>query len=251
MVNLTENSNSASAKVKGGDNTPFKVLAVVVIIVVVGLVVAYFTGFFDKNDKIGSSVDTGAVPGNNVIARVNGVVITQNDVNQRAQTIVSGLQTPGTQLSDEQITQAQQIAFQQLVNEILILEAAQQNNISVSNEEIDTEFEKIVTSYPDEQSFQQDLIVNNISEQDVKADIGRQLTIQKYINQNTDSAGIEVTEDEINSAFEQFSSQQEEVAGLEEVREQLVQEIFQAKFNQQIDQLIQTLQAAASIEILN
>lgn len=251
MINESGSSNVEQFRHKKSSNIPWVVLVIVIVIAVIGLAIAYFTGFFDKTVATPEPVASEQPTGTNIIAQVNGLPITENEIIQRTQLVLAGLNIPENEITEEQLIQAQQFALQQLVNEILVLSAALNNNILISDQEVQAEFDLLVGNYPDVESFQQNLVANNITEQDIRFDIGKQLTIQKYINANTDRESIEVTEDEVVSLYGQYEEQTEEPLDIEEVRAQLSEQVIQDKLNQQIDQLFQTLQEAANIEILN
>lgn len=233
------------------------VIGGVIILVAIALAVVFFTGGMGKLSDKGKSDGENAADqsqnqaSNKTVAVVDGQEITQADVDNRTSLIIAGFNIPANQVTDEQKVQARQIALQQLINETLILKAAQDSGITVSSEQVQGELDKIVGNFPDEQSFNQALDNNKLTVDDLKNDITRRLVIQKYIDDNTDSSSIEVTDDEVGQLYDQYDANQDNMPDIEEIRSQLEQQIFQQKLNQQIDALIKKLQDAADITIFN
>ena len=228
----------------------------VVVLIVIASAIIFFTGGMNKiSDKIQpggeNATQSQDETNNKTVAVVDGQEITQADVDNRTGLIIAGFNVPANQVTNDQKLQARQIALQQLINEMLILKAAESSGITVSSDQIQSELDKIIGNFPDEQSFKQALATNKVTVDDLKNDISRRLVIQKYIDANTDSSSIEVTDDEVGQLYDQYAANQENMPDIEEIRSQLEQQIFQQKLNQQIDALIKKLQDAADITIFN
>jgi len=245
-----QEASSAPVKKKAGKNGLVAGSAVVILIII-ALAIAYFSGSLEKfKGNGGDTTGQSAQEGGSIAATVDGTEITQSEVETRTGLIIAGFRLPADQITSEQTAQAKQIALQQLINETLILHAAQASGITVGSEQIQTELDAIKANFPDEQSFKQAMNDNKVTEDELRTDIARRLTIQKYIDANTDNDSIEVTEEEVNQLYDQYAANQENMPDIEEIRSQLEQQIFQQKLNQQIDEVIKKLQDAADITIL-
>lgn len=225
------------------------VLGLVLVIVAAAAVFAFDKGFFNAGGDDTAILGNTPSEESDIAARVNKAEITNDQVAARVQLILSNTQAQGTQITPDLVVAARQQALQQLINETLILQAAQDSNIAASDEAVQAQYDTFASSFPSPEQFQQALSDNNATEQEIKADITRQLTIQQYIDENTDSESIVVTDEEVKNLYDQYS-EQGEIPAIDEVRGQLEQQLRQQKLNAQIDQLIQKLADAANIEIL-
>ncbi len=229
----------------------------VIVLVIIALAIIFFTGGMDRfladsqTDDNNTTDQSQNQDNNKTVAIVDGQKITQAEVNDRTGLIIAGFNVPANQITNEQKVQARQIALQQLINEMLILKAAQSSGITVSTDEVQGELDKIIGNFPDEQSFNQALSKNNLTVDNLKNDITRRLIIQKYIDANTNGSSIEVTDDEVGQLYDQYAANQDNMPDIEEIRKQLEQQIYQQKLNKQVDALIKKLQDAADITILN
>lgn len=246
MTNENENT-TVGPKSKASSKTLFLIMGVGLAAVVIILVFIFLRGGFNQETELTPNQEQTVDP-NIPVASVDGVMITQGEINLRTQVLVNNNQLAGVELSADQLAEAERLALQQLVNETLILNAAAQDNVFVEDSEVEQEFALTVANFPDEQAFQDVLATNNLTEADVRQDIARQLTIQKYVNLNTDTGSIQVTDEEIGQLYDQYAALQDNMPLQEEIEDQLEQQLFQQKYNEQIDVLLAALQAAADIE---
>jgi len=124
-----------------------------------------------------SNVSKGNV-GEEAVATVDGDKITANEVYQLM------LKTVGTQAVD------------QLIFEKLLDQEAAKNNIAVSQADIDAEYDKIKASFPDEDTFNLQLMYAGLTEQALKDQMKPQLLLTKLIEPS-----IEVTDEELQTYY--------------------------------------------------
>lgn len=230
----TETHVSPPAKETG--STKLITWAVVVLVLVVlfaGGAYAYVNNFIP-----GVSSSFGA--NNSVAAVVNGEEITQGAVeNARAQQEQAG----GAIATDAQILDA-------LIANVLVLQAAQAQNLTATEEEIDQQIAQIEAQFGDAVAFQAALSEEGITLSDFRDGIREQLSVQKYLNATIDVTAITATEEEIQTAYDQIAAAQEDIASLEEVSAQLEALILQQKQQQRIAQLVAQLRSQADVQIV-
>lgn len=218
-------------------------------LVLAALGAAYFSGFFSEKGEDSDSSYSENYPSGNLAAEVDGMGIYQSEVDTRRDLILANAQIVPAEADVEQKSQAQSLALQQLINEILILNAAQKIGLAVNPQDVQGELDAVVANFPDQATFEQALSDNNLTLDSLKNDISRRLLIEMYIKEMTDSDNIQITEEEVLELYGQYESQQQDdLPDLEEVRGQLEQQIFQQKLNKQIDDMVAALQATAEIQ---
>jgi peptidyl-prolyl cis-trans isomerase SurA len=214
----------------------------IVIVVVIGGIITALTwadlGIFSKE---------GQKEDGKVVATVNGEKITQAKLN--AELTQAQQSAPNNQSSQNQ-SQLEGQMLDSLINQTLVLQEAEKQGISVSKEEIESSYQQIVNGFQNEEAFEKELQNRDLSKSDLKDSIRRQQIIQKYIQNNVDADQIEVTDKEIQSQYDQLTSQYEgdDAPALEEIKEQIKQQIKSQKQNQKVQELVEQLKEAADIQ---
>ncbi len=183
-------------------------------------------------------------------ARVNGEEISAAQVDDRAKVILADMRAQGVQIGPEQENFAKQQALQQLINEALLLQAAAKANITISDEQVESQFQSVANSFTSPEEFSQALAKNNTTADQLKADIKRQFTIQAYLDSQIDKNTVTASDKEIEDLYSQYAANTPEMPPLDSIKPQLEQQVRQQKFNQQVKQLLQKLASEAQIEIL-
>ena len=228
--------------------------AVILILILGGA--AFWAGIFRQTEEpAGKQSGAGSLPTQNSNfsargARVNGEEISADQVDKRAKVILADMQAQGVQIGPEQKNFAKQQALQQLINEALLLQAAAKANITISDEQIESQFQSVANSFASPEEFNQALAKNNTTADQLKTDIKRQFTIQAYLDSQIDKNVIAVSNKEIEDLYNQYAANTPGMPPLDSVRSQLEQQLSQQKFSAQVKQLLQKLASEAQIEIL-
>ena len=114
-----------------------------------------------------------------IIARVNNEVITRSELEKKSQQVA---------LEKETILKA-------LIEEHLLMQAALEENIEVTDEQVEQVLEKQIVQIGSRESFMQDVLVPlNISWSEYRAELKRQLTREKFITDKMRLRPLEQTE---------------------------------------------------------
>ena len=203
---------------------------------------AYF--YFSSNAKTDGEGE------NQTVATVNGVAITQKDVDDRIERTRETLLTQGTDISDPTVRAGVvEQTITQIVNEMLVLEDAKRSGITVTGEEIDTEFANIKARFESEEAFKTELAKNYFTEETLRVNIERELITQKYVQKISADAQIEVTEDEITALYAQAKEQNADIPPLEDVRAEAENQIRNQKLAVLVSSAVEGLRADADIVI--
>ncbi|MCP4667102.1 MAG: hypothetical protein GY849_12130 [Deltaproteobacteria bacterium] len=113
-----------------------------------------------------------------MIATVNGSEITEKLLQQEIQNVMAQYQNrvPPEQLQQMLPTIRQQ-ALESIINRELLLQEAVGKNIAPTGGEIDAELKRLVSRFQTPEQFRQQLVAMGMSEEAVRSDIERSLTI--------------------------------------------------------------------------
>lgn len=184
--------------------TIFLVLAVVVVV----LAILAATGVFKQ-----SSTGGGSGP----VATVNGEDIKRDEY----QAILMQMQQAPGQSGKEVSEQRKQQILKQLINQELVYQAATDEGISASKKEIEKRYQEAVSRIGSEEKFQKQLEENDITKQEVKNRIERQIVMQKYRDQLKEENDITVTEQDVKDFYDNNLGSQEQAPPFEQLKEQL------------------------------
>lgn len=161
--------------------------------------------------------------------------------------VVNGEQISRLELLMELEKTEGQRVLQTLVTEKLIEQEANERNLSVSQEEIDSEIAKIEESISGQGQNLDDLLaIQNFTRDQLREQLHNQLLLQKMVDENA----VEVTDEEINEYIEQNQDSFPEEADFEEIRSNLSEQLRQQKLNTEVQNLLTQLQSEANIDIL-
>ena len=133
-----------------------------------------------------------------IVARVNAKEITAAELEKQYQARISG----APQLPTPEESQA--LKFQllsQMIDDEILLQMAASAGLNATDAEVDTKFTDLKSQYTEEQ-FQQMLQQQKVKPEDIKADMRKNLTLEKLVTKEITSR-INVSEAEISDVFEQ------------------------------------------------
>lgn len=165
------------------------------------------------------------------VAMVGGEAITQAQLEQRMdlnkKTILA--QDPSIDFESEQnqnVLLAQ--TLEQLINERILLQAAQARGISVSTSEVDDQFDIIAARFETEEAFNEELKNSGLTVNVFRNNIKNELIIREYIDALGTEGNVAVTQAEVESAYATVAAQDSSIPALTEVYSQ-VEELLKAQ----------------------
>ena len=225
----------------------------------VGLIVAGLVAVFALTtsgiiDLRGSGNE--ALTGNtDPIALVNGEVITQGDYDQQfkqAEAVLNSL-GGGAQTQDEVFMQELRgRIIDDLVNSELLHQKALEAGFAPTEDEIDAEFETTIEQVGGQEALEAQLATIGLDEDGLRDVITKQIAIEAFINENTDVEGVTVTDEEVQTLYDESTAEmdEEQKPPLDIVRPQIEAQIQQEKTGEIIQAFVETLREDAEIEIL-
>jgi peptidyl-prolyl cis-trans isomerase SurA len=131
-------------------------------------------------------------PGPDVWALVNGKEIHRDEVEKYFRTRVNA---EGPAPSQEEALSLKLNILDELINNEILLERASKANLIASDAEVEDKFTESKSPYTEEE-FQKKLKDSNLTVDDLKADIRRQLSVQKLLNREV-VAKISITDQDV------------------------------------------------------
>lgn len=236
----TENQTPSEqgGKRKGGKGLLF---FIIIIIIVAAVAVVYL------KPNLLSQVGVG---GGEVSATVDGIEISAQQVEDRIERNRAALEAQGNDLEDpETLAQLEAQIITQLVNEQLVLADANILGITVTDEEIEEQLATIRGRFETDEAFATELENNRFTEKSLRANVERELLIQKYVQQVADSQPIEISDEEIQTLYDQLAEQNEELPALEELAPQIEDQLRNQQLGQIVDSVVTDLRTEADIVI--
>ncbi len=116
------------------------------------------------------------------VAIVNGVTILTKVYNGQVQAILGQYASQGVTLQDAQKVELKNKVLENLIDQELLYQDAKSTGLTVSDEAVNTQFEAVKSQFPDDATYQKALAAQNITEEEIKTDIGKSLLVENYIN---------------------------------------------------------------------
>jgi len=191
------------------------------------------------------------------VATVNGEGILKTDYESQLAGAKSAYEQQGINIEDldtEAKEEMERSVLDQLINTEVVLQAAQENNESIQQSEIDSELERIKSQFEDDNQFNEVLEANQLTEETLVNLVKDQLTVNKYIDSNIGE--ITASEDEVQDIYNQYKEQAEvqkqEPEEFDKIKADLEKEAIAKKKNEKTSNLIEDLrkQNEKNIEVL-
>ncbi len=186
----------------------------------------------------------------NTAAVINGEKITKSDLDLRIEQLKEANQFQGVNLSDEKtLAEIKKQMLNDMISEKVLIQNAAKGGVVPSDSEILAAYNELVAKFKTKEDFQKELTSRNLTEEGVKEDISKQMTLTRYIGQNIDLKNVNATDEEINNLYNNYSAKQKNMPKLEEIKTQLANEIKQQKSKAMVLELIEKLKKDANIKI--
>ena len=145
---------------------------------------------------LGSSCSSDATAPINVVARVDGVDITNEDLDKEFESRVQGADPAP---SEEEIEDLKLQLLSELINNEVLLQLAADAALTATDAEVDVKFNEFKSQFTEER-FQEVLDEQKLTTSDLREQMRTQLTIEKLVNKEITSK-ISVSETEIEDFF--------------------------------------------------
>lgn len=221
-----------------------KIILIIIILLAIGGVASYFMmGNFNNWKKI-------SILGGDSVAVVNGEKITRSEFDSRFNQTKELAKSQGANLEDEKIVkEIEKTTLDEMINEKILIQDAKKKGLIVSVADVEKAYNEMFARFKTKDDFTKELVAQNFTEQSLRENIVKQLTLIKYVDQNIDSKNITVTDKEVSDLYKTLSEKQKNIPKFEQIKAEIENEIKQNKLRAKILDIITKLKADAKIEI--
>ncbi len=185
-----------------------------------------------------------------VVALVNKEQITKGELESYANQIATIQKLPLPEKGTEERKKFERQALDQVINNILLSQDAENQEIKVDKEKIDSQYSAIVNQVGGEEKLNQALDKANMKAEHLRRDLSRQNVIEKYFDFVKEKNDIKVTEEEIKAFYDEKVAPQKPDLELEKIEPQIRQSLIQQKLRRPISDILKNLREEAEIKVL-
>lgn len=186
-----------------------------------------------------------------VVAVVNGEEITQSRLDFQINQLATAQQIPPLNGSPEEQLELQKTVLEQMIVERLLLEDAERQGISVSNESVDEQFSLVIEQIDlDEEAFLQLLSEQGMTVEGLRRSLHDQLVLEAYFDKLATDNNVSVSDEEVRAVFDAQTEGQETQIQFEDVSSQIRQQLEQQRIADLLPEIVERLKAESDIEIL-
>ena len=140
-------------------------------------------------------------PAGEKAAVVNGVVITRAHFDKELKVHLERVSRQGQQISDEQINDLKKDVLEGLIEREILYQESQKAGIKVPDQKVEDQMAGIKKRFPNEEEFKKALASMGLTEEEVRAQIQRGLSIRELIDQKVANK-IVVTDEETKAYYD-------------------------------------------------
>jgi peptidyl-prolyl cis-trans isomerase SurA len=212
----------------------------------------------DVEQDVSSAIDTESIP--DVIATVNGEDINKEIFVGNLEQGAMQLSMQGIDIESEEGLAELEIMKEQLldriINSTLITQAANEEGVEATEEEIDTGITELIAQIglESEEQLQELLDEQGVTKEELRADVAKTVKSEKYLDQNVTVADI--SEEDLQAAYDELVEMVEaegeettEIPSFDEYKDQLEYQMLMEQEQEQVGKLIETLRADSEITI--
>lgn len=223
----------------------FALIAVVVIIAALGA--AWALGVFSGTTENGTD-ETVATDPTEIVATVNGASITRGEFEDMLADVKTSLGAQAASVPEDVLEES---VLNDMIDMRLLVEAADAQEVTVTDEEVETQYTTFTSSVPDAEELAAELERLGLDEEELRSNIRQELRVRKLLDANTDLEEVEVTDAEIATLYEEAQAnipEGEEMPPLAEVSEMARAQLLQEKSAEIINAYLAELREGAEIE---
>lgn len=215
-------------------------------VVVLAVAIGIGYSFMGKTKKAEVAVETPKVES---VAKVNGVDITKAVYESQLANAISTLKAQGVNTDDAaKLTEIKNGVLNDLINNELLNQAVAASGVAATADEIEKQVQALVAQVGGADKFAAELTKANLTEAQLRINIGKQLSVQKYLLSKIDVSTATASDAEVTKYYNDNVKGQKGAPSLKDATAQIKQLIINAKQQQLVAAFIQTLRQSAKIE---
>ncbi len=231
-----------------------------IVIIALALIVLIGGGYLlygrNKTEDKGGVTNNNPVPATVAgVATVNGVVIPKSTYDIQLSNAIASYKAQGIDVTNaDKLSQSKKQVLTSLVNNELLFQNVLAAGIKTTPEDVEKQFQLIVTQSGGADAFKAQLAKNNLTEAQLRENVSKQLAIQTYLSQNVYTKSIKISDAEIKKFYDDYSKQQKAsgqktVPTLKSLSAQIKQQLTSNKQQEMVASFVTSLQAKAKIQV--
>jgi len=219
-----------------------KIIAgVIVLAVLLGIGYAYMS-----KSKQAAVVETPKVES---VASVNGVVIPKSAFDTQLAAAITNLKSQGVNTDDAtQLAAIKTQVLNDLIGNELLNQAVVAAGVTTTPDEVEKQVQALIAQVGGADKFPAELAKANLTEAQLRVNIGKQLATQKYLLSKIDISTATATDAEVTKFYNDNVKGKAGAPALKDVTAQIKQQIINTKQQQLLAAFIQTLRQSAKVE---
>ncbi|MCA9359145.1 SurA N-terminal domain-containing protein [Candidatus Kaiserbacteria bacterium] len=230
-----------------------KTCAYITAVVVVVLILAGALFMMEKQGRSSTKIFSSIIEkqeATKVVAVVNGEEIVNSELETSIKQFSQAATAQGVDPTSPDIqTEIRNQSLEVLVNTELLKQAAAEKGIEISEDDVSERLTAISTEIGGEEVLAERMAALGIDEEKLHEDIKSELMIQQLLDSVFAEAEIAITEEEVNSVYENAGGAAAGLPALEEVRAQIEEQIRTSKEQEVVDAYLKELREGAEVVI--
>lgn len=237
---------AAPATAGGTRKVPSKTvwIAVIVVLVVLAAFVAYKKGMMGTLIPGGGAASGGSSA---VVATVNGVDVTRGELDEKAAQIRATI--PNMATDTESMKTFENQVLDEIINLKLLIARAEERNLSVTDDKIDSEIANLVKLLGGQEAFDAQLKSTNLTMDQLRTNMRNELMIRALVDADTNVKDVTVTDDELKASYDiAFPKGTKDAPSFDQVKDMLRAQLVRQKSEAIITKYLDDVRSAATIQ---
>lgn len=181
------------------------------------------------------------------VAKVNGAEIAREIYTAELDYELANFSRQGINLKEDELAQIKKYVLDRLINNVLLLDAAEQEGITPDSVDVESKLSEIRAQYENEEKFLAALEDNSFTIEEYTAVLAEIMAIEEYLDSQLDFDNVQVSAEEIKEDVDSFLAQYPDKPR-DEVEEFFRSNLREEKINQLKGDFIGQLREASDIE---
>jgi hypothetical protein len=207
----------------------------------------------EKEGRVATGVFSGItsyMKSTEAVATVNGTSISMLDFESTLRQLTVNTAGQGVDVNDPTIVaELRTQAIESLVNTEVLRQKAEASNVTVTDEDIQARYAQIETGLGGAEGLAARMAELGVTDEMLRRDIRNDILIQTHLEASIDRSGVTVTDEEIQSLYDQATAGGADVPPLAEVREQVEMQIRSEKEQSLVAKYVDELRGQAAVEV--
>ncbi|MFZ2253175.1 MAG: SurA N-terminal domain-containing protein [Minisyncoccia bacterium] len=184
------------------------------------------------------------------VAVVNGTKITQKEFNENVALIEKDATLQGADITNEATKkEIQTQALETLINNTLLLTAADSAGFSVSDEDIQAKYDELATQLGGAETLAAKMVEVGLTEEKLRSNIAERILSDLYIESVTTIEELTVSDVEVAEFYKTINTGESKIPPLGEIQAQIKDQILGQKRQQLVTDLLAKLRAEGDVVI--